>query len=133
MIKGKLMWLWIVTLVVLLVVGVAVASLKYNASPQAIELTLSISGMVLALLGRLFSRGDKETPVESPSEKKLVSSLNALIGWSVLAFALGEVFGFNMLGYLIRRGLQPSGYEVLFLVLQQNLWVPLGSGRFPSM
>lgn len=45
MIKGKLMWLWIVTLVVLLVVGVAVASLKYNASPQAIELTLSISGV----------------------------------------------------------------------------------------
>lgn len=117
MIKGKLLWFWIVILIVSLVVGVAIASLKYNASAHAIQWTLTVSGMVFTVLAKLFSKDDEKAPVESPSEKKLVSSLNVLAGWSVLAVVLGVVIGFNVLGYLERRGVHSSGYELLFLMV----------------
>lgn len=117
MIKGKLIWLWIVFLVVSIVFGITIAGVKYNVPPHTIQMTLTASGLVFTILGRLFSKGDTKAIVVSPSEKKLVSSLNSLAGWSLLAVVLGVIIGFYVVGYLDRMGINSSGYEVLFLLV----------------
>jgi hypothetical protein len=114
MTKDKLMGIWISALIVLLVLGVAIASLQYNVSNQTIVRTLSALSLLLASLGRLFH---KKPPLQSPREKKLISSINALAGWSILVVVLGLVIGFNILGFLEQRGVHSSGFEILALMI----------------